>query len=66
MTSSHRKKLPGTALDYIDARAAIEALRPGAWDTLSYTARVHAENLVRRCDSAILDECLLQLSLIHI
>jgi len=62
MTSSHRKKLPGTALDYIDARAAIEALRPGAWDTLSYTARVHAENLVRRCDSAILDECLLQIA----
>ncbi|MCT8175637.1 Fe/S-dependent 2-methylisocitrate dehydratase AcnD [Variovorax sp. CY25R-8] len=62
MTSSHRKKLPGTALDYIDARAAIEALRPGAWDTLSYTARVHAENLVRRCDPAILDECLLQIA----
>jgi len=61
MTSSHRKKLPGTALDYIDARAAIEALRPGAWDTLSYTARVHAENLVRRCDPAILDDCLLQI-----
>ncbi len=62
MTSSHRKKLPGTALDYIDARAAIEALRPGAWDTLSYTARVHAENLVRRCDPAILDDCLLQIA----
>ncbi|KPU97377.1 Fe/S-dependent 2-methylisocitrate dehydratase AcnD [Variovorax paradoxus] len=62
MTSSHRKKLPGTALDYIDARAAIEALRPGTWDTLSYTARVHAENLVRRCDPAILDECLLQIA----
>ncbi len=65
MTPRHRKKLPGTALDYIDARAAVEALRPGAWDTLPYTARVHAENLVRRCHGdalgAILDDCLLQI-----
>ncbi|MDM0088230.1 MULTISPECIES: Fe/S-dependent 2-methylisocitrate dehydratase AcnD [unclassified Variovorax] len=61
MNSSYRKKLPGTALDYIDARAAVDALRPGAWDGLPYTARVHAENLVRRCDPAILEDCLLQL-----
>ncbi|QNK67074.1 Fe/S-dependent 2-methylisocitrate dehydratase AcnD [Variovorax sp. PAMC26660] len=61
MNSPYRKQLPGTGLDYIDARAAVDALRPGAWDTLPYTARVHAENLVRRCDPAILDECLLQL-----
>jgi len=60
-TSPFRKPLPGTALDYIDARAAIEGLRPGAWAGLPYTARVHAENLVRRCDSALLDDCLLQL-----
>jgi len=57
----YRKKLPGTALDYIDARAAVDTLRPGAWDRLSYTARVHAENLVRRCDPPTLDECLLQI-----
>jgi len=61
MNERHRKQLPGTALDYIDARAAVDALQRGAWDTLPYTARVHAENLVRRCDLAILDECLLQL-----
>jgi len=61
MNSSYRKRLPGTALDYIDARAAVDALRPGAWDGLPYTARVHAENLVRRCDPAILEDCLLQL-----
>ncbi|CAM4002835.1 Fe/S-dependent 2-methylisocitrate dehydratase AcnD [Paracidovorax anthurii] len=58
----HRKPLPGTALDYIDARAAVEALRPGAWDRLPYTARVHAENIVRRCDPALRDECLAQIA----
>jgi aconitate hydratase len=36
----------------------VEAIRPGAWATLPYTSRVHAENLVRRCDPAILTECL--------
>ncbi|MCH7345230.1 Fe/S-dependent 2-methylisocitrate dehydratase AcnD [Pelomonas sp. CA6] len=57
----HRRPLPGTALDFHDARAAVEALRPGCWDGLPYTARVHAENLLRRCDLDILDDCLLQL-----
>jgi len=61
MNTNHRKRLPGSTLDYFDARAAVEALRPGAWDRLTYTARVHAENLVRRCDPDILDECLLQI-----
>lgn len=46
-----RKPLPGTSLDWFDAREAVEALSPGAWDTLPYTARVHAENIVRRADS---------------
>jgi 2-methylcitrate dehydratase (2-methyl-trans-aconitate forming) len=57
-----RKPLAGTALDWFDARAAVEALRPGAWERMSYTARVHAENLVRRCDPADLDASLLQLA----
>ena len=42
--------LPGTALDYFDTRAAVEAIAPGAYDRLPYTSRVLAENLVRRCD----------------
>ncbi len=58
---THRKPLPGTALDYIDARAAVETLQPGAWSGLPYTARVHAENLVRRADPALLDDYLWQL-----
>ena len=62
MNKRYRKKLPGTALDYFDAREAVEALRPGSWDSLSYTARVHAENLVRRCDPQSLDDYLLQIA----
>ena len=61
MNIRYRKNLPGTALDYFDAREAVEAIRAGAWDTLPYTSRVHAENLVRRCDPAILGECLTQI-----
>jgi len=61
MNLRYRKNLPGTALDYFDAREAVEALRPGAWATLPYTSRVHAENLVRRCDPAILEQSLAQL-----
>ena len=57
----YRKKLPGTSLDWFDAREAVEALHPGAWTTLPYTSRVHAENLVRRCDPAILARSLVQL-----
>ena len=61
MNSAFRKNLPGTTLDYFDARAAVDAIRPGAWDKLPYTSRVHAENLVRRCDPALLTESLRQL-----
>lgn len=61
MNNAFRKRLPGTALDYFDAREAVESLRPGAWDTLPYTARVHAENLVRRADPAQLNGYLRQL-----
>ncbi|WP_343629779.1 Fe/S-dependent 2-methylisocitrate dehydratase AcnD [Roseateles sp.] len=62
LNSSYRKPLPGTSLEWFDAREAVEALRPGSWDRLPFTARVHAENLVRRCDPAILDECLTQIA----
>ncbi|MFM4828301.1 Fe/S-dependent 2-methylisocitrate dehydratase AcnD [Aeromonas rivipollensis] len=61
--AQYRKPLPGTVLDYFDAREAVNAIAPGAWDRLSYTARVHAENLVRKCDPAILTECLGQIAL---
>ncbi|WP_409489177.1 Fe/S-dependent 2-methylisocitrate dehydratase AcnD [Pseudomonas promysalinigenes] len=61
MNTAYRKNLPGTALDYFDARAAVEAIKPGAYDSLPYTSRVLAENLVRRCDPTTLDASLGQL-----
>ena len=61
MNTDHRKRLPGTSLDYFDARAAVDALQPGAWAKLPYTSRVHAENLVRRCAPDMLRASLLQL-----
>ncbi|NOV26732.1 Fe/S-dependent 2-methylisocitrate dehydratase AcnD [Cupriavidus necator] len=61
MNSANRKPLPGTKLDYFDARAAVEAIQPGAYDKLPYTSRVLAENLVRRCDPATLAASLKQL-----
>lgn len=61
MNTQYRKPLPGTSLEYFDARAAVEAIRPGAYATLPYTSRVLAENLVRRCDPTTLTDSLKQL-----
>jgi aconitate hydratase len=61
MNTQYRKPLPGTRLDYFDAREAIDAIQPGAYDTLPYTSRVLAENLVRRCDPDILVDSLKQI-----
>ncbi|NKF22782.1 Fe/S-dependent 2-methylisocitrate dehydratase AcnD [Solimonas marina] len=61
MNVKYRKKLPGSALDYFDAREAVDSIKPGAWATLPYTARVHAENLVRKGEPEKLDAYLGQL-----
>ena len=61
MNTDYRKTLPGTPLDYFDARAAVDAIQPGAYATLPYVSRVLAENLVRRCDPAMLTASLTQL-----
>jgi 2-methylcitrate dehydratase (2-methyl-trans-aconitate forming) len=61
MNTVHRKALPGTSLQFFDARAAVDSIRPGAYDTLPYTSRVLAENLVRRCDPGTLTDSLEQL-----
>jgi len=61
MNTAYRKPLPGTKLDFFDAREAINTIQPGAYDTLPYTSRVHAENLVRRCDPGMLTDALKQL-----
>lgn len=61
MNTAYRKPLAHRGLDYFDARAAVDALVPGAYDRLPYTSRVLAENLVRRCDPALLTQSLTQL-----
>ncbi len=61
LNSQYRKRLPGTALDYFDAREAVEAIQAGAWSKLPYTSRVLAEQLVRRCAPQDLSAALEQL-----
>jgi 2-methylcitrate dehydratase (2-methyl-trans-aconitate forming) len=61
MNTEFRKSLPGTDLDYFDTRAAVEAIQPGAYETLPYTSRVLAEQLVRRCEPEDLTDALKQL-----
>ena len=61
MNSQFRVPLPGTDLDYFDAAAAVNALTPNAYARLPYTAKVLAENLVRRCEPEALDAALGQL-----
>ena len=61
MNSDYRKPLPGTKLDYFDTRAAVNTIQPGGWDKLPYTARVHAENIVRRADPAMITAYLKQI-----
>jgi aconitate hydratase len=61
MNTQYRKNLPGSALDYFDTREAVDAIEPGAYAKLPYTSRVLAEQLVRRCDPAVLTDSLKQL-----
>ncbi|MFW1678194.1 Fe/S-dependent 2-methylisocitrate dehydratase AcnD [Pontibacter sp. JAM-7] len=61
MNTEYRKPLAGTALDFFDTRAAVEAIQPGAFDTLPYTSRVLAEQLVRRCQPDALTDSLKQI-----
>ncbi len=61
VNSQYRKRLPGTVLDYFDAREAVEAIQAGAWAKLPYTSRVLAEQLVRRCAPQDLSAALEQL-----
>ncbi|RUR33970.1 Fe/S-dependent 2-methylisocitrate dehydratase AcnD [Vreelandella andesensis] len=66
MNTNYRKPLPGVTaegapVDFFDARQAVEDIKPGAYATLPYTSRVLAEQLVRRCDPALLTDALKQL-----
>ncbi|MES2683455.1 MAG: Fe/S-dependent 2-methylisocitrate dehydratase AcnD [Pseudomonadota bacterium] len=59
--TANRKNLPGTQLDYFDATEAVNSIKPGAWAKLPYTARVHAENIVRKADPKMVNAYLGQL-----
>jgi aconitate hydratase len=61
MNHQYRSSLPGQAIDFFDARAAVEAIAPGSYDGLPYTSKVLAENLVRRCEPSALTVSLKQL-----
>ncbi|EHV5556725.1 Fe/S-dependent 2-methylisocitrate dehydratase AcnD [Vibrio parahaemolyticus] len=61
INTQYRKSLPGTQLDYFDAREAVNSISSGAYETLPYTSRVLAEQLVRRCDPSVLTDSLKQL-----
>ena len=61
MNNNYRKPLQGTQLDFYDVRQAVEDIQPGAYAKLPYTSKVLAEQLVRRCDPAILEQSLKQL-----
>ena len=61
MNNNYRKPLQNTQLEYFDVRQAVEDIQSGAYNKLPYTSKVLAEQLVRRCDPAILTQSLTQL-----
>ncbi|MBF4423246.1 Fe/S-dependent 2-methylisocitrate dehydratase AcnD [Vibrio anguillarum] len=61
INSQYKKVLPATALEYFDARQAVNDIQAGAYDRLPYTSRILAENLVRRCEPHTLVDSLKQL-----
>jgi 2-methylcitrate dehydratase (2-methyl-trans-aconitate forming) len=61
LNTAYRQPLPGTGLEYYDVRSAVNEIQAGAYEFLPYTSRVLAEQLVRRCNSAVLTDSLNQL-----
>ena len=61
MNNNYRKSLTGTQLEYFDVRQAVEDIQQGAYAKLPYTSKVLAEQLVRKCDPAILEQSLKEL-----
>lgn len=61
INTQYRKPLPGSQLDYFDAREAVDAIAPNSYSKLPYTSRVLAEQLVRRCEPSMLEASLKQL-----
>ena len=61
MNNNYRKSLTGTQLEYFDVRQAVEDIQQGTYAKLPYTSKVLAEQLVRKCDPAILEQSLKEL-----
>ncbi|MBI1451285.1 MULTISPECIES: Fe/S-dependent 2-methylisocitrate dehydratase AcnD [Acinetobacter] len=61
MNNNYRKPLQGTQLEYFNVRQAVEDIQQGAYAKLPYTSKVLAEQLVRKCDPAILEQSLKEL-----
>ena len=61
MSNQYRKPLAGTQLEYYDVRQAVEDIQPGTYETLPYTSKVLAEQLVRKADAENLTDYLTQL-----
>ena len=61
MNKNYRKPLSNTQLEYFDVRQAVEDIQSGAYAKLPYTSKVLAEQLVRKCDPAILEQSLKEL-----
>jgi 2-methylcitrate dehydratase (2-methyl-trans-aconitate forming) len=53
--------LAQTGLHFYNTQKAIDALAPGAFAGLSLTARVLAENIVRKCELGLVNPALMQL-----
>lgn len=61
MNYDYRKPLPDANIDFFDTRQAIESIKPGSYQTLPYTSRVLAEQLVRKCEPSALTDLLNQI-----
>jgi iron-sulfur-dependent 2-methylisocitrate dehydratase len=61
LLNPHRRPLPNTPFDYIDAPSAVNALQAKAWEALPYTSKILAEQLVRRGPPEHLEDSLRQI-----
>jgi aconitate hydratase len=61
MNTEFKQILPGSSVEYFNAEAAVNAIEADAWAKLPYTSKVLAENLVRKCEPAMLNVSLEQL-----
>ncbi|WP_396588966.1 Fe/S-dependent 2-methylisocitrate dehydratase AcnD [Bermanella sp. R86510] len=61
MNTQYRKPFRDLGIDFYDTRQAVEDIQPGAYDTLPYTSKILAEQLVRKCEPEALTDSLKQL-----